>query len=414
MSNADIRGRFIWHELMTTDPEAAGAFYSNVIPWKTQPSGMPSYTLWMSGKTRAGGLMALSDSGAAGTPPHWLIYVGTPDVDATAETARRLGGKILKSPADIPNVGRFAVLSDPQGAAFAVFTPSPSSGDGASPGGAVGDFTWHELATTDLDSALKFYTELFGWSKGAGHDMGPMGIYQLISHGGQDVGGMYKARDASTPPSWLSYTRVADAGKAASAVKAGGGRVLNGPMEVPGGSWIVMALDPQGGAFAVVEAPKAAKAEAPAAAKKPPAAPKPAAPPKPATTPTPAQAAAAKPAAATAPTAASPPAAKPPAAKPPAAKPPVAAAKPAGAAPAKRAAPKKAAAKKATRKKAAGKKVAKRAAKKTAARRASGKRRKMRPAATQSPSTRRAVKGGAKSAKRPASRSARAKSRKRK
>lgn len=400
MSNADIRGRFIWHELMTTDPEAASAFYSNVIPWKTQPSGMPSYTLWMSGKTRAGGLMALADTEAAGTPPHWLIYVGTPDVDATAEAARRLGGKILKAPADIPNVGRFAVLSDPQGAAFAIFTPGAGSGDGAAPAGAVGDFTWHELATTDLDSALKFYTDLFGWSKGAGHDMGPMGTYQLISHGGQDVGGMYKARDASTPPSWLSYTRVADAGKAAAAVKAGGGRVLNGPMEVPGGSWIVMALDPQGGAFAVVEAPRSTKAEAPAAAKKP------AAPPKPAAAPKPAQAPTTKPAATAAAAAAPTSLAKPAAAKPVATKAPAGAAKRAGAAP-----PRKAAKKKAGRKK-----VARKAARtKTAARRTSAKRTKMRPAATQSPSTRRrAVKGRAKSGKRAVSRSTRAKSRKRK
>ncbi|MGH8138914.1 MAG: VOC family protein [Steroidobacteraceae bacterium] len=263
MSNADIRGRFIWHELMTTDPDAASAFYSNLVPWKTQPSGMPSYTIWMSGKSRAGGLMALPHGDASGTPPHWIIYIGTPDVDGTVQAAQRLGGKVLKGAADIPNVGRFAVLSDPQGAAFALFTPAPGSSDGASPAGGVGEFTWHELATTDPDSALRFYSELFGWSKGAGHDMGAMGVYQLITHGGQDAGGVYKARDASTPPSWLSYVRVADAAKAASTAKAGGGRVLHGPIEVPGGSWIVMLLDPQGGAFAVVEAPKPAAARPP-------------------------------------------------------------------------------------------------------------------------------------------------------
>lgn len=402
MSNADIRGRFIWHELMTTDPEAAGAFYTNVIPWKTQPSGMPSYTLWMSGKNRAGGLMGRSDGEAAGTPPHWLIYVGTPNVDATAEAARKLGGKVLKPPADIPNVGRFAVLSDPQGAAFAVFTPSPGSGDGVSAGGAVGDFTWHELATTDLDAALRFYTELFGWSKGAGHDMGPMGVYQLISHGGQDVGGIYKARDASTAPSWLSYTRVADAAKAATAVKAGGGRILNGPMEVPGGSWIVMALDPQGGAFAVVEAPKPAKAEVVAAAapKKPAAVPpKPAAAP---AKPTPSAPAAAKPAPAPA-------AAKPAAAPKPVTAPAASAAKPAAPAktapaPARKAASRKVvrkAAKKKVAKKSAGKKVAaKRSPKKKATKR---KATRMRSAATQSPSTRKGSPKG-KSGKRAAAR----------
>jgi predicted enzyme related to lactoylglutathione lyase len=345
MSNADIRGRFIWHELMTTDPDAAEDFYSSIVPWKTQPSGMPSYTLWMSGKNRAGGLMELPAEDASGTPPHWLIYVGTSDVDATVEEAQKLGGKVLKPAADIPNVGRFAVLSDPQGAAFAVFNPAPGSDDGVSPGGGLGDFTWHELATTDLDSALPFYSELFGWSKGATHDMGAMGIYQIISHGGQDVGGIYKVRDASVPPSWLSYARVADASKAASAVKAGGGRVLNGPIEVPGGSWIVMLLDPQGGPFAVVEAPRQA------AAKRPPTAP------------------AEKSAAAGA---ASKPAKSAPAKKPAAPKP---AAKVAPAkTPAKKTAAKSAPAKTATKKAAKkAKKAAKKAVKKAPAKRAAGK-----------------------------------------
>jgi uncharacterized protein len=270
MSNADIRGRFVWHELMTTDPDAASDFYSRVVPWTTQDSGMPSYTLWMSGKSRAGGLMALPEDETSGTPPHWIIYIATPDVDKTVEEAEKLGGKVLKPASDIPNVGRFAVLSDPQGAAFAVaaFTASPSSGDGMPAGGGPGDFGWHELSTTDPESALEFYTDLFGWSKGAAHDMGEeMGSYQLVSHEGKDVGGIYKARDNSIPPSWLSYVNVADAAKAASAAKAAGGKILNGPMEVPGGSWIVMMLDPQGGAFAVVEPPRAAAAKRPKATK---------------------------------------------------------------------------------------------------------------------------------------------------
>jgi uncharacterized protein len=257
MSNAEIRGRFVWHELMTTDTDAASDFYSRVVPWKAEDSGMPSYSLWMSGKVRAGGLMALPEDDGSSTPPHWIIYVGTEDVDATVAAAEKLGGKVLKPAVDIPNVGRFAVLADPQGAALAVFTPSSTPEEGMSPGGGVGDFTWHELATTDLDAAFSFYSELFGWSKGAAHEMGELGTYQILSHEGQDVGGLYKVRDNSTPPNWLSYIRVEDASKAASAVKAAGGRILHGPVEVPGGSWIVSILDPQGGAFAVVEPAKA-------------------------------------------------------------------------------------------------------------------------------------------------------------
>lgn len=264
MSNAEIRGRFVWHELMTTELQAAVAFYSKVLPWKAQPSGMPDYTLWVSGKTPAGGLMAQPESARqAGAPPSWLVYIGTPDVDATAAAAERLGGKVLKSPADIPNVGRFAVLADPHGAAFAIFKPS-STPDGAAP---ASDFSWHELATSDPQAALAFYSELFGWSRGPAHDMGPAGTYQLVEHGGAQVGGVYKVMDASKPPHWLTYIQVASVDRAAAAAKAAGGRVTQGPMEVPGGSRIAQILDPQGGAFAVHEPRRAAAAGETAPAK---------------------------------------------------------------------------------------------------------------------------------------------------
>jgi predicted enzyme related to lactoylglutathione lyase len=268
MSNADIRGRFIWHELVTTDPDAASEFYSKVLPWKTQDSGMPSYTLWMAGKTRVGGLTGLPDGAEAGSPPHWIVYVATPDVDATVAEAEGLGGKVVKGPTDIPNMGRFAVLADPQGATFAVYTPpGPPEGGSASPG--PGEFNWHELATTDYAAALDFYVALFGWEKGPAHDMGSMGMYQIINLGGAQVGGIYNLHAPSTPPHWLSYVGVVDCAKATAAAKAGGARVLNGPMEVPGGSWISMLMDPQGGAFAVVEPPKVAAQKPAAKAKKP-------------------------------------------------------------------------------------------------------------------------------------------------
>jgi len=279
MSNAEVLGRFVWHELLTNDTAGAAAFYPKVLPWRTAPSSMPGYTIWMAGQTQIGGLMALP-SEAGSTPPHWLVYVGTPSVDSTCSQAQGLGARVVKPPADIPNVGRFAVLSDPQGATFAVFTP----GGGPPPGGtpAQGTFSWHELATTDPAAALRFYGQLFGWTKGPGHDMGSMGIYQLFQNGATQAGGICNVQGPSTAPSWLSYVNVADCGRAVAAAKSAGGRLLHGPMEVPGGSWIAMMMDPQGGAFAVQEAPRAAQskpagAAKPAAAAKPPAAAKPAA-----------------------------------------------------------------------------------------------------------------------------------------
>ena len=269
MSNAEVRGRFIWHELLTTDTAAAATFYAKVLPWRTQPSNMPGYTIFMAGGAQVGGLMALPQDGA-GTPAHWLVYVGTPDVDATVTQAQALGARLCKAATDIPNVGRFAVLADPQGATFAVFTPSGQPP--AKP--AQGDFSWHELQTTDVGAALRFYGELFGWTKGVGHDMGAMGIYQLFDHGGTGVGGMCNTQGPSTPPSWLSYVRVADSDRAVASAKAAGGRLLHGPIEVPDGSWVALFLDPQGGAFAVQEAPRTVSTAVPVKPAAKPAAPK--------------------------------------------------------------------------------------------------------------------------------------------
>jgi predicted enzyme related to lactoylglutathione lyase len=297
MSNAEVLGRFVWHELLTNDTAGAAAFYPKVVPWRTAPSSMPGYTIWMAGQTQIGGLMALPAE-AGSTPPHWLVYVGTPNVDTTCTQAAGLGARVVKPPADIPNVGRFAVLSDPQGATFALFTPSGGPPPGAQP--VQGGFSWHELATTDVAGALRFYGQLFGWSKGPGHDMGAMGVYQLFQHAGTQVGGMCNVQGPSTAPSWLSYVHVADSSSAVAAAKSAGGRLLHGPMEVPGGSWIAMMMDPQGGAFAVQEAPRAAnqaKPAKPAATAKPAAAAKPPAPPKSAAAPAkPAAAAASSPA----------------------------------------------------------------------------------------------------------------------
>lgn len=269
MSNADIRGRFIWHELVTTDTDAAASFYSKVVGWKTQDSGLPGYTVWMTGKTQVGGLTALPADAAPEASPHWVVYIATPDVDATVATAERLGGKVNKPATDIPNMGRFAVLTDPQGAAFAVYTPPGPAPEGS---GAAGpsDFGWHELATTDYAAAMSFYSELFGWEKGPEHDMGQMGVYQLVVHHGQQIGGIYNAHGPGTAPGWLTYIRVPDCAKATNVAKAAGARVLNGPMQVPGGSWITQLLDPQDGSFAVMEEPKQQAQKPPA--KKPPAA----------------------------------------------------------------------------------------------------------------------------------------------
>jgi predicted enzyme related to lactoylglutathione lyase len=251
MSAVVTRGSFVWHDLMTTDPQGAISFYSKVAGWGTQPwEGPTPYTMWTAGPAPIGGVMQMPEGVQA--PPHWLGYVSTPSVDATVDAAKKLGASVLHQPTDIPSVGRFAVLADPQGVAFAVYSSNnPAPPSDAAP--AVGEFSWHELVTTDPEAAWSFYSTLFGWEKTSAMDMGPMGVYQMFGLS-KDVpfGGMFKQpAEMPGPPAWCHYVKVDDVNRAVEAAKSHGGQIINGPMEVPGGDWIAQGIDPQGGMFAV-------------------------------------------------------------------------------------------------------------------------------------------------------------------
>lgn len=253
MAEKSPSGRFVWYELMTTDPQAAQSFYTDVIGWSTAPfegAEIP-YTMWMSGDAPVGGVMAQpQEASDQGAPPHWMAYVAVDDVDATAKKAEKLGASLLVEPSDIPNVGRFAVLQDPQGAAIAIIRGEQEMPLPGEP--QPGQFSWHELATTDHEAALDFYSELFGWNKTEAVDMGEMGTYQIYGQGDVPLGGMFKKPDEMPgPPAWLYYTRVGDIDQTVEKVRAKGGQVLNGPMEVPGGDRIAQCMDPQGAVFAV-------------------------------------------------------------------------------------------------------------------------------------------------------------------
>jgi predicted enzyme related to lactoylglutathione lyase len=249
MADNSSRGRFVWHDLMTSDPKGAEAFYPRAVNWGTQPWEELAYTMWTANGQPLGGVMDLPTE--AGAPPHWLAYVSVPDVDGASSLAESLGGKVLKPGADIPKVGRFAILRDPHGAVFAVFTSAdPTPRPDTEP--ALGEFSWHELAAKDYKQAFSFYEALFGWERSAEHDMGPLGTYFIFKRNGRDLGGMFNVTpDMPMPPSWMHYIRVDSADAAADRVTSNGGQVLNGPMEVPGGDRVAQCLDPQGAAFAV-------------------------------------------------------------------------------------------------------------------------------------------------------------------
>jgi len=250
-------GRFVWYELMTTDTQAARAFYAGVVGWGMRDVSMPgmTYTLFTAEGVDAAGMMPqMEEAKKAGVPPSWLGYVGVDDVDASVALVTKLGGVVHHGATDIPGVGRFAVVADPQSAVFGLMTwASPGPGDRPPPEPmSKGHAGWHELMAVDWKKALDFYTTLFGWKKADAVDMGEMGTYQLFAHGDGPIGGMFNKPPAVPVPFWGYYFCVGAIEDAAARVTGSGGRIINGPMQVPGGSWIVQCTDPQGAMFSLL------------------------------------------------------------------------------------------------------------------------------------------------------------------
>jgi len=257
----NAHGAFIWYELMTTDADAAAAFYGDVLGWSCrpfEPDDAGGYRLFSTGETEVAGLMVLPPEGdCPGGAPGWIGYIGVDDVDAAAADLAADGASELVPPTDIPGVGRFAVIADPQGAVFTIMRGAMEGESRAFSPHGIGHCQWNELSTADPQAALAFYGRHFGWEKGETMPMGEMGDYQMLDLGGHSFGAVMRATPQQPQPGWLFYFGVADIDAATRKATAGGGAVLHGPAEIPGGDFIVVADDPQGARFALVGPRKA-------------------------------------------------------------------------------------------------------------------------------------------------------------
>lgn len=248
------RGRFIWHELATTDPDKAVGFYAAVIGWGIHTWNRDhSYRIWMlAGAPKAGLTRLAAEERGSGARPYWLPYVAVEDVDATLRTAAELGGRVVVEPRDIPTAGRLAVLADRHGGRFGVFRPAVEvpGVDGAG----RGDFAWHELTTPSRREAWEFYRRLFGWERAGAVELDGLGTYWMFRPRGRGsaIGGVRdRAFDDGAPATWLCYVRVGNAARAAAEMEAARGTLLRGPADAPGGGRLAVGRDPQGAAFAV-------------------------------------------------------------------------------------------------------------------------------------------------------------------
>lgn len=247
-------GHWVWHDLMTTDVAGAQAFYGALFGWTTcaVPMGDFTYEMIAGPGGDVGGMMPLM-GGPGDPPPHWMSYLGVADVDATCAGMPAAGGQVCVPPTDIPNVGRFAVIADSEGAYL-----SPFRGPGDPPPARVpaGHFCWHELMAGEVARARTFYERLVGWRSDA-VDMGDTGTYWIFRRGDVPAAGMMAQASVGDgsggPSSWLPYVAVASADDAAARIVALGGTLLVGPCDVQDWGRFAVARDPQGAAFAVLE-----------------------------------------------------------------------------------------------------------------------------------------------------------------
>jgi predicted enzyme related to lactoylglutathione lyase len=265
MAEATVRGHFVWHDLLTPNPAGAHEFYGKVLGWKQEAWEQDaSYLMFAAPGGPIGGTVE-----ARAQTPHWLPYIATTDLDAAVDTGTRLGGRVLRPAESLPNGGRYATLADPQGASFGLYASKDSTGSDRAP--QVGEFSWHELATTVAPSvAFPFYAELFGWDEISQHDMGQMGMYLVFGRNGRQLGGVFDKSSQGGPGSayWLGYVSVKDLEGTVERAKSARGSLLTGPMDVPGGDRIAQLMDPHGAFFALHMAATASQtptARAPAA-----------------------------------------------------------------------------------------------------------------------------------------------------
>ncbi|ESQ90163.1 hypothetical protein ABAC460_10455 [Asticcacaulis sp. AC460] len=245
---------FIWYELITSDLDAGIDFYSQIIGWTVTKSDTPGmdYRIINAGDAQVGGMMKAPDGAM---PPAWFGYLNVDDVDAQIRAFEAAGGKTYMPATDIP-VGRIAMVADPQGAAIYVMTPTSegestaySPTDGEKPG-LAGHCGWNEYHAKDWEAAFAFYADRFGFAKDTAMDMGAMGIYQTFIADGARGGGMMN--NPLPQQAWLFYFNVGDIDAAVARLEALGGKIQLPPMQVPGGQWAVVAIDPQGAMFGLL------------------------------------------------------------------------------------------------------------------------------------------------------------------
>jgi predicted enzyme related to lactoylglutathione lyase len=247
-----------WVDLMSPDVDASKAFYTAVFGWDADDQfdddGNRVYVMFsLAGKSVAG-LGGQPPGMPDGMPAVWNNYIATDDVAATADKVSAAGGSVMMPPMQVMDSGEMAIFTDPGGAAFSVWKAGQHIG--AQVCNENNTYSWNELMTRDIDTALSFYTAVFGWTYEP-QDMGPMGTYHVIAGGeNEGLGGLMAMPPGvpdMVPNHWGVYFTVESVDATVASIIEAGGQVVNGPMDIPGVGRTATVHDPAGGNFNLMQ-----------------------------------------------------------------------------------------------------------------------------------------------------------------
>lgn len=234
-------GRFVWHELRTGDVEAAARFYGDLLGWTFEPG--PIGRTILAGGVPIGGVSPVKPE----VPVHWNAAIACADVDRVAAAARAAGGVITTGePVDMPGMGRFAPILDPDKSIFSALTPGPAV---PAPSAGTGRFVWERLRTPDPTAVATFYGTTFGWTARLSDDASG-GVFELPD--GTRVAEVVRT-PAGDPTGWLPFVLVTDL-DAVRAHATGLGGTASEPVTIPRAGRFSVLTDPDGATLAVIEA----------------------------------------------------------------------------------------------------------------------------------------------------------------
>lgn len=245
-------GKFVWHDLLTEDPAGARTFYGDLLGWTFTETDHPRYTLiWHNGRP-IGGIVDMTKDRDDLNKSQWVSLVSVVDVDGAARSTVAAGGVAHVGPLDLPDRGRLAVVSDPQGAVVAYLRAT--RGDPPDREAGLGDWLWNELWTREIDASTRFYTDLIGYEL-TEEKLVDNDSYPVLSRDGVHRAGVVSYPMKEVRAHWLPYVRVADPEALAARVERLGGKLLLAPSDAARKGSVAIVLDPSGAPVAFQQWP---------------------------------------------------------------------------------------------------------------------------------------------------------------